>query len=297
MAASAQTSITALNRLLDQFGTVDARNKDPKGYQVALDEAVKETSFKNVLQCTVKLSEDPDKLFEVIFIDPNAADQTMSVSADEATAKNGKKVAAYRLHLSTKTAVEWVLFTYIHEMTHVCQIPNRAVIERRVIQKKISLDALELEFKQKLERNGVRSGAKRLLFANAELEKSQAALMQNRFLGEIEAFQNMDSAYAETVLINPRFCRARTDADPEALYRGYIQSAKEHESGIFAQAVVWGYLDRLKPELSHLFNLQSNKRAYFFPTAGKFAYMHQLSPEFRNQVQSLGVSIKETGGE
>jgi hypothetical protein len=111
-------SQTELGRLLekvqDDFKDEDARVKKRESFVKALDEVIARTSLARIARCPEEIAMEGYS-YKLSFHDPAEGNKNMTVG------QNGKEVT---LTFNLTKSVQRVLFTYLHEMTHVCQAPR-----------------------------------------------------------------------------------------------------------------------------------------------------------------------------
>jgi len=101
-----------LEKLQNDYANQEARVKDPTGFVAALDNVIAHSDFAGIPQCRDKIRQ-AGYTFAMEFQNPADGDQSMAIETIE------KKTTMY---FNLTKSVQRVLFVYLHEMTHVCQV-------------------------------------------------------------------------------------------------------------------------------------------------------------------------------
>jgi|GEM_PF-5077197 len=105
-----------LDKLQDDFKGLDARANNPMAYVAALDDAIAHSGSAAIPRCRETLRQ-AGFAYRIDFENPAAGCQVMFVTDDD-----NKTVT---LHFNLNKSVQRALFTYLHEMVHVCQTAER----------------------------------------------------------------------------------------------------------------------------------------------------------------------------
>nr|HRO68628.1 hypothetical protein [Pseudobdellovibrionaceae bacterium] len=144
----------------------------------------------------------------------------------------------------------------------------------------------DLEYPESLDRD--------LLEKFRVLDRAEGELKQAQFLGEIEAFHVMHEAFLALTSLSPSLCFAENESGTDKMYEAYLEFETERQQGIFAQSIVWSYLDYHKPKPGFLFDTKAEKIDYEFPSLeGERASLLPFNPRFRAKIEKLGIRVRE----
>ena len=269
------TSDTPLSRAFDQaisrFATREARALAPRAYVEALDAVLANSPYAELLNCQTGLP------YELAFQDPQNGDADMFVSADYGPLGEITKI---ELSLNLVKPVSVALFTYLHELVHVCQKRQSQDLLRRYFAVRGKLKPRERYYystRKDAHARGVR---------NLEYEAAEAVVARENYVGEIEAFHAMYLAYLEFIP------QGLTRLCTEPSYRHYAQMEADLVAGQFAQTILNSYSENDADPA--LYIPESSLRSYFDGATGQNFLMRRLNDTILEFITKLGIPYRET---
>lgn len=236
-----------LNKVQEDFKDQETRVKNPTAFVAALDNVIAHSEFANIINCRESIKQY-GYTYQISFQDPAQGDQSMSVDT------NGNKVT---LNFNLTKSVQRVLFVYLHEMTHVCQTPER---ERSA---------------------SVGDYVRFSMFGEVEAFFN----MQLAYRKFLPLCPRLCQAYGTS-----------SDSPQGHLSEAYIDGERRLERGEFAQSIVNGYMDFYKDYQSEIVDLSSPMHTYADPITKSQYQLHTLDARFKILVGRLPFSVVEPTG-
>lgn len=250
------TLSSLLETFQDKFKDVEYRNQHPAEMVRALDEIIYQSPFASILKCRDDLIFS-NHIYNITFLNPSDEDQTMSVE----TLPRASGISMVNLGFSTKKSAQNILFVYLHELTHVCQI--------NTLEEKLTASVNSTEGRE----------------AIADFYRYQ------RFQ-EVEAFYKMHEAYKFLTAKSPRLCMEESNLEPgedAKLFPSYAEGFEEIDRGTFAQQIILAYhlfedIEFQGNEKSFLFDLSSPLYTFRAAIPGESMTTHSLHPLMKKMI-------------
>lgn len=270
--AQRNSAPTELGKMLDsvqsRFIDEDRRAKDPALFVAALDEIIRRSEFAYILDCRERLNKDPKFSYQQRFQDRSLGDQSMAIQPTYNTLPDGSLHTAITLKFNLTKSVQRVLFVYLHELTHLCQMPEAT----------------------RLTSNFTKAYEKGTNFEEAD--EARGKHIRHRILGEIEAYYIMQLAYTSFVKQSPRLCEEAAPTPDPKFYETYTVSENALVAGTFAQELVRDYTEDDPSRKRFLVQHSSQPKQYSTPGAPTFS-LQKLHPDLRRDVEKLGIRVSE----
>jgi len=237
-----------LNKVQDDFKDRESRIKNKEAFVFALDQVLTKSKFAQIAECRQGIEGHGYK-YMLRFIDPLEKDAVMAVEKT-----SDKKVI---LHFNLNKPVQRVLFTYLHEMSHVCQIPE--MLGSRSVG-----DVIRLSMFGEVE-----------AFHNMSLAYREFLSLSSRLCRE-EGIEK--------------------DAPSSPLFEFYIGQENSMTKGSFAQEILHSYMKDTsiyKKFEAELLNLKSPLHEYFSQEDKAKFQMHSLDARLKQLLQRLPISVTE----
>lgn len=246
-----------LEELLTRFGSLELRRANPEGFIADLNRYISKTEAgAELLKCREGLP------YRVSFIEAGA------MGVDREYDRQGNLAGlnmSFDLSLSALTA----LFTYAHELRHVCQTGRSQELWKTYYAKFNSLTPREKLYYSN------RQDAKQKGIPNAEFETLRGKILRANLTGEVDAFHFQLQEFTKTALKSPALCRFRQA-------QGYVAMERDLRDGIFAQVNLNFYVASYDPNDSEIFVVDSPLRTYPDRSLNTTFSMRTLHPEIVN---------------
>lgn len=286
--------VGSIPKAFTNFSTESLRRSDAISYVKAMDELITNGPFKHLLDCRDKLKSDSLFSYRLRFLGENES-QTMTVRRSLPDGGGMMVQVAIELSINLKSSPQKVFFTYIHELTHVCQAYQWADLQTKYdfvkSLKQISLTSAGGDPYAHYAYVNPKCPTQPKLQPKPSYSEIKADYYRHRKLGEVEAFYNMTKAYQHYSGIDPLFCHGTKDDGNSNMYEGYLDMEKMIDQGYFAQDIIVKYHeeDGNKEETANaLFNLKAPQVLY--PDK---VYRPTLNTAMRNLIEKKGLPIEE----
>jgi hypothetical protein len=244
---------TLLRKTNDEFLIMNDTTKNK--FTQKMDNILSRTSFSYLLMC-------PENLNRIGYkyrLNKKSKKKWWSVTTKS-------KTVSLNLFNKRPTSLTPSLFTYAHEMLHVCQVPDKVA-----------------RFKNQ---------------RNVDVGKK----IQFKYLDEVAAFKLMSDLFIELLDHSPVICNTNADKDNDA-YKYYIQSEKQINNGTFGSSIIYRYLYyteerakrvsafRIRNEYGGLDNLSSPALFYFYSkTLKRIVPTYELNLETKEHLRMHGLN-------
>lgn len=287
----------ALDNVVDEFATYEARVSDPHKFIRALDRVLDISPFAYLLDCRDRLMRDPKFSYAVKFVDPASEAQEMSVHPVYTNnSLTGELIKTeVTLSFNLRLSVQSALLAYIHELTHVCQTPKRALIYsgQTPLLYKLSAEQTAALDSGSHELWGTWGEHIHGILKQADVRRGN--FIRYLFVMEVEAHDTTRRAYAGLVNESRKLCdELGSKPDEPTLFQGYLLLESVFAHGISAQNVVHSYLENFDPTGRYVLIPKSKESVYSIPELpGRHFSLRKFDLRFKGEMEKLGIPITE----
>lgn len=243
--------------LLTRYRSLDLRRGNQLEFIATLDRYIAKTQIGvDLLNCRQGLP------FRVSF----SEGYEMAVNSEYDSQGN---LVDLNLNFGLSSSALTALFTYQHELRHICQKGQSQELWKQYYAKYNSLSAREKLY------YSARKDAKQKGIPNSEFDELDGRIRRQNLMGEVDGFYFQLQQFTLTAQKSPAICGFSQAQD-------YLMMEQDYNDGIFAQVNLSSYVRNYANNDPQIFVVDSPLRSYLDQSTNQTFLMRTLHSEIQN---------------